>query len=166
MVEDYKKYLEEAYTEHADTIYRLCYFKTGSIEQAEDLVQTVFIKYWDYTASGKKVDKTKSFLFQIARNLIIDFYCKKKSISLDYLEEEGFMPSGNEHSEIYATSEKNEVLKCVKKLQDKYQEVVYLRIVEEYSMKEIAKLLNISAANVAVRCHRGIRELRKIYHHE
>ncbi|MBI3458698.1 sigma-70 family RNA polymerase sigma factor [Candidatus Azambacteria bacterium] len=159
MKESLEQQLTEAYESYSDVIYRLCLYKTSNGEQAEDLVQEVFIRFWDYLSKGGEIVNIKSFLYQIARNLIIDYYRKKKAESLDELQEDGFQLSGNDHEDIINQSEKNIAIGIINQLEEKYRDVVYLRLVEEMTMKEIGQTLAITANNVTVRFHRGMKQV-------
>lgn len=158
-MENKEKQFEEIYAENIDGIYRFCLYKTSSSEQAEDLTQETFIRFWNYISGGKEVESVKSFLYQIARNLITDYYRKKKTLSLDTLREQGFEASVNDDENIFNQSEKNIALQTIQKLDDKYRDVVYMRLVEDMDMKEIAKSLSITVNNATVRFHRGLKQL-------
>ena len=158
-MESLEQQLSEAYENHADVLYRLCLYKTSDHDHAEDLTQEVFMRFWDYLVKGGKVSNTKSFLYQIARNLLTDHYRKKRSQSLDTLKEKGFDPIGDSHEEIINASEKNIAIEIIGQLDEKYRDVVYLRLVEELDMKEIAQTLKITANNATVRFHRGMKQL-------
>ncbi|MBX4200907.1 RNA polymerase sigma factor, partial [Candidatus Parcubacteria bacterium] len=77
----------DAYKQHADAIYRHCYFRVYNKDLAEDLTQETFIKTWKYIVEGKKVDNIKAFLYRVAVNLIIDHSRKKKALALDDVKE-------------------------------------------------------------------------------
>lgn len=158
-MENKEKQFEIIYTEHIDGIYRFCLYKTSDSRQAEDLTQEAFIRFWNYIGEGKEVESVKSFLYQIARNLITDYYRKKKAVSLDNLQEQGFETSGNDAENIINESEKNIALETIKKLDEKYRDIVYMRLVEDMEMKEIAKSLGITVNNTTVRFHRGLKQL-------
>ncbi|MCK4525285.1 MAG: RNA polymerase sigma factor, partial [Candidatus Andersenbacteria bacterium] len=76
----------EIYDFYVVRIFRFVYLKTSSKETAEDLTSDTFLKCWRYikqkNEAGKKEivknNKISSFLYKIARNLIIDHYRKKK----------------------------------------------------------------------------------------
>jgi len=158
-MENNKKQFEIIYAEHIDGIYRFCLYKTSDSRQAEDLTQEAFIRFWNYINEGKEVESVKSFLYQIARNLITDYYRKKKTLSLDSLQEQGFEASGHDAENIVNESEKNIALGAIQKLDDKYRDIVYMRLVEDMEMKEIAKSLSITVNNATVRFHRGLKQL-------
>ncbi|MDB5260420.1 MAG: polymerase sigma factor, sigma-70 family [Candidatus Nomurabacteria bacterium] len=158
---DFKQRLTVAYTNHSDSLFRLCLYKTSSNETAKDILQETYLRYWDYLSQGKIVDSEKAFLFQIARNLIIDYYRKKKSVSLDSLKEEGFDPGDASHNKIVNEAEVNIAIETINNLDEKYKDVVYMRLIEDMPMEEIGRSLGISANTATVRFHRGMKQLEK-----
>ena len=155
--------LEKAYEEFSDAIFRYCYFHTGSREKALDLTQDTFVKTWDYVSGRREVENLRPFLYRVAKNLIIDERRKKKSDSLDKMQENGFELS-SEESEIAIREnifEARLALKTIERLGDKYKEVIILRFVEDLSVKDIARILKKSENTVSVRIHRAIEKLKK-----
>ncbi len=77
------------YKSESDKLFRYCWMRISSREQAIDTVQESFMKLWDALEKcrkdGTQIESQRAMLFAIARNLIIDWYRKKKSISLDVL---------------------------------------------------------------------------------
>jgi len=69
----------KVYDEYSAGVYRYCYFRLNSREDAEDLTSTVFHKTWDYLAQGKKIDNMRAFLYRVAHNQIVDLYKKNPS---------------------------------------------------------------------------------------
>ncbi len=159
-----KKRFESEYREYVDVIYRLCLFKLNNSDHAYDVTQDVFTKYFVYLEKKGSPKSPKSFLYQIARNQIIDYYRKKKTESLDVLQENGFEPEEQRHGETYIErqSEYNIVYKTLMSLDEHYRDVLYLRLIEENSISEIAELLNISPNNVSVRINRGKKKLQEV----
>jgi len=158
--------LEEKFTQiydmHADAIYRFCFYKTSDGPQAQDLTQEVFLKYWGYISKGNEVSNPSGLLFQIARNIIVDFYRKRKSISLDQLQEEGFELATAGDKEMINYSEINIALQFIQKLEETYRDIVFMRLVEEMSFEEISKALNTNVNNSTVRFHRGMKKLKNL----
>src|SRR4051812_29307947 len=80
----------QLYTTEADAIFRYCFIRTSQREVARDLTQDTFMRLWNTLSGDKEIRNCRAFLFTVARNLIIDWYRKKKPESLDILvEEEG-----------------------------------------------------------------------------
>ena len=103
----------------------------------------------------------RGFLYQIARNLIIDHYRKKSTSSLDQLSESGFDPANEEKSVVddFALGEAMEIIEA---LDQKYREPILLRFVEEMTIKEIALLLKEEENTISVRIHRGLEKIRSL----
>jgi len=112
--------------------------------------------------TGKEILNMKAFLYQIARNLITDFYRKKKTTSLDQLQNQGFEASSDDHEQIENRIEIEFMVKIIEKLDQKYRDVVYLKLVEEMNIEEIAQSLEITRNNVTVRYHRGMKHLKSL----
>src|SRR3989344_7488002 len=68
----------ELYREHAPKLFKYCYFRVNSKEDAEDLAGQVFMKTWDYITQGNTIDNMRAFLYRSAHNLIVDFYKTSK----------------------------------------------------------------------------------------
>ncbi len=156
------------YNEHSDSIFRYCFLRVSDRNVAIDLTQDVFMRYWNSLTAGTDVENDKAFLFTIARNCIIDWYRKKKTLSLEGLQEE------NEDTEEFAIidddaktvqefgAEGRFLLTKIKELPPTAQQILYLRYIEDMKIPEIAQVLGIHENAVSVRIHRGLEELRKI----
>ncbi|MFA6278709.1 MAG: sigma-70 family RNA polymerase sigma factor [Candidatus Paceibacterota bacterium] len=159
----------QLYTNESDAIYRFCLLRTSDKDVAVDLMQDTFMRFWNVLSQGeKKVENKRAFLFTVARNSIIDWYRKKKTLSLDALAEgsetdaETFMPVGQKKEDIEMTHEAKFLLERIRELDPLYQQVVYLRFVEGLGPKDIAEIIGESANVVSVRINRGLQQLRKV----
>jgi RNA polymerase sigma-70 factor (ECF subfamily) len=152
----------EAYDAYADAIFRHCYFRVYDREQARDLVQETFIRTWEYLAKGEEVENIRAFLYRVANNLVIDHARKKKSVSLDMLEEQGFNPSVNPQERLERTLDAQFVLQVLQELDAEYRQVVIMRYIDDLGPKDIAVALGESENVVSVRLHRALAKLRKL----
>lgn len=152
----------KSYEDFADAIFRHCFFRVSNREIALDLTQETFTKTWDYIFAGKEIDDIRSFLYKVAGNLIIDYYRKKKSTSLDLLQEDGFDLRDDDHEKIRDFSEGQEILRVVEKLDDGHKTVIIMRFVEGFTPKEIANVLDVTENVVSVRINRGLKKIREI----
>jgi len=157
-----KEEFEGLFSNFSDVVYRLCLYKTGSVVKAEELTQETFLRVWKSMASGKTLERPKSYIYQIARNLIVDYYKENKPISLDQLSEEGFEPTdGSTSPETLA--EVSMIKNGINSLEKDYREVIYLKFVEGLSVKEIASILGVSENLVSVRINRGKKKLDDLF---
>ena len=164
-----KNQFNQLYTDESDAIYRFCLLRVSDKEVALDSMQDTFMRFWDVLLRGeKKVENERAFLFTIARNSIIDWYRKKKTLSLDALAEnaeadvESFMPAGQGRGDLEMAHEATYLMDKIRELEPSYQQVVYLRYVEGLGPKDIAGIVGESENAISVRLNRGIKQLRMI----
>ena len=159
-----KAYFLSIYDKHADEIFRFCFMKVSNKEKAEDLTQDAFMRYWQSLRKGEAIRNDRAFLYTLARNLIIDWYRKKKESSLDAIQEEGIEFEGVGRVDVEQAAEMNEVLAIVNELDDASRDVILLRYVEGWSPQQIAELSNESANAVSVRLNRAIKKVQEKIH--
>lgn len=152
--------LQQAYDEHGDAIFRYCYFKVSDREKALDITQDVFVKVWQYLLADNEVENMKALLYKVARNLVIDEYRKKKFDSLDTLSDAGFEPADVAQLDTISIVEAGLLVEKIQALPEMYSDVVYMRYVDDLSVKEIAETLGEQENTISVRIHRGLHKLR------
>ncbi|MBI2607927.1 MAG: RNA polymerase sigma factor [Candidatus Doudnabacteria bacterium] len=150
----------KAYDEYADSIYRHCYFRVFQKEQAQDLVQDTFTKTWEYLSKGNTIENIRAFLYRTATNLIVDQSRKPSELSLESAMEEGFEPQAVENIEVNVDTEI--LVNRLKDLEEPYREVIILKYIEGFKIKEIAEILDKSENIISVRLHRGAKKLKEI----
>ncbi len=149
----------KAYDDFSNDIFRFTFLKTKNREMALDITQETFTKVWEYIESGKEIGHMRGFLYQIARNLVIDHYRKKTTSSLDWLAEAGFDPASDDREDV-DDFEIKEAMDIIDNLDPKYREPIMLRYMEDLSIKEIAKILDEEENTISVRIHRGLEKIR------
>jgi RNA polymerase sigma factor (sigma-70 family) len=154
----------ESFDSYSDAIFRFCLMKTSNKELAEDFTQETFMRYWQSLREGKTMTNPRSYLYTIANNMIIDWYRKKKSVSLDALEESGFEAEALSMLGADNESEVKGILDAISDLDAKDKEVVLLRFVEGLDPKDIAEILEETANVVSVRINRAIEKVQKRLH--
>lgn len=154
----------QAYDTFADAIYRHIYFRIFNRDAAKDLMQDTFARTWDYLRKGKEVQNLKAFLYKVANNLIIDEYRKKKEISLDGLQKNGFDAESRDQEKIAIEIENSNTLRHIRKLEPHHRDILVMRYVNDLSIREIAEIIGQSENVVSVRINRGVKELKKLLH--
>lgn len=157
-----REYFTEIHTAHMDSVFRFCMVKVPTREIAQDITQEVFMRCWQTMREGTPIEHAQAFLFTVARNLITDWYRKKKSASLDAIREEGIEFSTDDHTDILRQSEMREALECIGKLDDASREVLVLRYVEGLPPSEIAEILGEPVNRISVRINRAIKKVQEI----
>lgn len=152
------------YDQYEPKIYRFILLRTSRREEAEDLTHQVFLNAWQrigaYRSEGHPFG---SWLYRIARNLVIDHYrTKKNQVSLDEVDPEifSFAPAHEETMDRKMLFAK--VTKAMLTLKQEHQDVLIMRFVEELSHKEIAETLGKTEGAIKLLQHRAIQGLKKI----
>ncbi len=157
---------EAIYSIQSDAIFRFCLIRVSDREQALDITQETFVRLWQNMLEGKEILNDRAFLYTVARRLIIDWYRKKKSLSLDSIvsENEGgydILDDKTTVGNILLGAESRYLLEKINELDSSYHDPLYLRFVEDLSPPQIGEILGISANAASVRINRGLIELRK-----
>jgi len=151
----------ELYQQNADSIFRLCLFKTSNREVALDLSQDIFTRTWAYLAKGNEVDNLRAFLFTVARNRIKDYYKKRKTLTLQqaHLESlEDYLPSTSNATD---SAEISELIDMIKRLPPDQAELLQLRYIEDLPLEEIALIYNVRPNTLSVKIHRILAKIRQ-----
>ncbi len=154
----------KAYDEFSDAIFRHCFFKLSDRELAKDVLQDVFMRTWEYMSQKGEIKNIKAFLYQVANNLIIDQYRKRKyNLSLEEMKETGFDVPSKEKRDAYFSAEVRNIMEIIKKLDPIYKDVLFFRYVDDLSPKDIAEILNESESVISVRLNRGIKKIQEFF---
>lgn len=150
------------YESQSDSLFRFVFFRVSDHEVAKDIVQDAFLKMWQTIDTGRKIENERAFLFRIAGNLVIDRYRKVKEYSLDSLAEEGFDAPTDSGEPIEVKIDADLALELLQSIPEKYRDAVWLRMVEEWSVKDIADLSSETENVISVRIHRGLKIWRDL----
>lgn len=159
-----KAYFLQIHDSYADDIYRFCLLKVSNRELAQDLTQEVFTRFWQALREGTVMRSERALLYTVARNLIIDWYRKKKESSLDVLTEAGLEFTGEGAADVEREALMGEALRMINELDEPSREALLMRYVEGLSPKEIADLTGESANAVSVRLNRAMKKVRVLMH--
>lgn len=153
------------YETYKNTMYSVSYDITKHEQDAEDIVAESMIKVIsilhkiDKESIGKT--KCKNLAITIAKNTAIDYVRKKEHEPIP-VETVEFYQNDKSTEELYIDMENyQELIECIGSLEDKYKDVLRLKILYRFSSKEIAVILNITEANVNMRFSRAKKILRE-----
>lgn len=149
-----------AYDQYSGPISRHCSYRVYDRERGKDLMQEVFLRGWEYLAKGAEVQNMRAFLYRIAGNLIIDESRKKRSVSLERMQEQGFDPGKDETEQWKRRIDRKWIISMLGQLDQGYRDILVMRYVHDLSPSEIAENKGMSANTVSVRIYRGLKQLR------
>lgn len=149
-------------------LLRYLLYLTGQRELAEDLFQETWMRVLLRGEQFKGNARFDTWLFTIARNLVIDMRRRRTMVSLDAMgepegEERAFEVAADEPSpfDVYRSQERAEVLaEALLTLEALQREVLVLRFHEDLSLEEIAKVTSAPLSTVKSRLYRGLAALK------
>jgi RNA polymerase sigma-70 factor (ECF subfamily) len=153
----------EIYDHYRRSIFRYLYYRVGDQQTAEDLTSEVFLRMIEKISYYQ--DQRTSFqawLFQIARNLSIDYYRKRKTQTNIALEEDfpGTVEEPLELVDRELTIEK--LSRALRKLSDNQRDVIVLRFVVGMPIGEVAETLHKTEDSIKGLQRRALLTLREI----
>lgn len=148
------------------TIFRIAYRITGSRSDAEDVLQTVFLRLTPNNARRNLSPNPKGYLSRAAINASLDLIrsrTRANSVSLDVVDFDQIPKlSAPSPEDDFADAELRELIRhAVAKLEGRAAAAFALRYFEGYDNNQIANLLGMSQMVVAVTLHRARARLRK-----
>jgi RNA polymerase sigma-70 factor (ECF subfamily) len=163
--------LDELIVTYQHRLMRYLLYLTGNREMAEDLFQEVWMRVLVRGAQFNGKARFGTWLFTIARNLVIDQKRKRTVSSLDEMLEGkseddrpmSFEVAGDEPSSFdrFASLEDRErIAGALMEMDTLYREVLVLRFHEELSLDEIAKVTRAPLSTVKSRLYRGLAAIK------
>jgi len=135
---------------YSDGVFRFIVKNLRHEEDARDIVQTAFEKLW---RNREQVDneKSKSYLFTVAYNQMIDHLRKSKRIQL---KEEFSAETKIQHSNFNSNAKKI-LMEALNRLNETQKSLVMLKDYEGYSYEEIGEIMGLTESQVKVYLHRA-----------
>ena len=148
--------LKNLTTKYSDMIYHIALRYLNTKDDAEDIVQEVFMRYIANIKDGKLFETEeyeKCWLIRVTMNLCCNEICsarRRKSLPFNDIL----------YCELDISSE-NLLYNAVNKLNNRYKEPFILFYIEDMKVSEISKVLGISEANVKTRLKRAREQVKE-----
>src|SRR5664279_639768 len=163
--------LDELIVLYQHRLMRYLLYLTGNREMAEDLFQEVWMRVLVRGAQFNGKARFGTWLFTIARNLVIDQRRKRAMASLDELFEGGseddrpmaLEVAGDDPTpfdRFSSLEDRERIAGALMELDTLYREVLVLRFHEELSLEEIATVTRAPLSTVKSRLYRGMAALK------
>ena len=152
----------EIYNLYFKKIYRFIYFRVSHKETAEDLAEDVFLKVYGKLGSIHSSNSFEAWLYQIARNSVIDYY-RQKQANVALEEIENTLTYEKNVIDLVNLEERQKILlKLLKELATEQQIVIKLKFFENLDNHEIAEMLHKNEGAIRVIQFRAISKLKEL----
>jgi len=160
--------LESLFQRHQDRVFRTAYRVTGSPADAEDVLQTVFLRVAGRQEAAETADNAEAYFSRAAVNASLDLLRSRKrsrAVAFDDVEERAsiatFVSKDNPASHQEDRELRELIRDAVARLGATAGQMFALRYFEGHGNAEIAKIMNTSPLVVGVTLHRARMRLRK-----
>ncbi len=150
------------YERYLESIYRYIRTRVAEDRTAEDLTETVFLRSYESLSRYKEKGlRFSAFLYQIARNLLVDHYRQKEEeLPLESADQISVSPSRID--DIIVIQDQVDRLRVgLEALPEEYREIIRLRVLLELSTTECAQWIGRSEGAVRVLLHRAMKALKR-----
>jgi RNA polymerase sigma-70 factor (ECF subfamily) len=130
---------------------------------SQDLTQNLFYRMIRYRNSYKNEYSVKSWMYQMARNLHIDF-CKEEKRSEElFLVTENYQTDVSDEPDDFPEDDYERLERSLARLNSEQRELIILSKYQGLKYEEISRIVNQSVPAIKVAMHRAIKQLRGIY---
>ena len=152
-----EQYFNEFYNNNYNLVYRISFSILKDKENSEDVTQNVFEKIYKLP-NDKLADNFEStWLYTVTKNESLQYIRKNKfNIPLD----ENINVIKSDNNEIDDIAENEDYKKMVKKLNKKEEQIVSLKVLSEFTFKEIGEILSMPTATVQWYYYKSIKSLK------
>jgi RNA polymerase sigma-70 factor (ECF subfamily) len=147
-------------------VFLLAYSYFHNKEDALDIVQETFLRFYQKAHMFKKGKNFQNWLLQIAKNICIDYYRKHHSKGNEWGREENIedvhLPSHNK-GQSHSSSDLREIIsRCLEKLSERQRMIFVMKHYNQLQYNEIAQILDIASGTVKSLHFKAVRNLRTL----
>ena len=150
---------------YLDRLVRYAFSRLGNLQDAEDVVQEVFVRSFADRSKRRKITAVGPYLYRSVANACTDFV-RKRSSAAKLREEVGVeeLPARGDNPShvVEAADELRRTEEVLRHLPQAQAEVVRLRVFEGLRLNEIADVVGCSVNTVCSRLRYGFRKLRDL----
>ena len=145
------EFLEQTIEKYSNMVYRLAMARTRNIETSEDVYQEVFLRLARKMPEFESEEHKKAWLIRVTIN------CSKSILNSSFIKHRADL----DENLSFETPERHDIYYAVLNLPIKYRTVIHLYYYENYSIKEISKILKLNENTIKTRLSRARQELEK-----
>lgn len=151
---------ERIIDEHQQQLFSFAFFRVGSYEVAQDIVQEVFIKFYENSRHLSAANNVKAYLLKTVSNACTDYL--RKNGKIQFVAIEHFVNELTNEDEERCISEYLRIDDILGNLPVDQGEILRLKFVDSLNFVEISELLDVNVNTVKSRYKYAIEKLRNL----
>jgi RNA polymerase sigma factor (sigma-70 family) len=165
VVNEHRPSLEALFRDHHDRVFLAAYRVCGNVQDAEDVLQSVFLRLLHWSARRTVGVNPSSYLSKAAINASLDILRAKRrrpTVALDESGDEADPLAPPADIDVHRAEQRNHLRVALASLSPRPAEMFALRYFEDFGNAEIAELMGTSSSSVAVTLHRTRDRLQEL----
>ena len=153
---------KQRFMPHYKLLYRVAYHLTGNAQDAEDLLQDMYLKLWQKREDLKEETDTQAYLVTMMKNLFIDQRRHKHLDASEAIEAHASPPDERSlDHQIDARDEVQQVEGLIRKLSERDAKIIQMHLMEDRSYEEIENDTGLSQGNIRIIVMRAKKKLKQ-----
>ena len=167
---------ERLLREHVPALYRSAYRWTGVVDRAEDLVQQLLVRLYPRLAELRKLDQVRPWALRVMYRIFVDQLRRERSSPVQFGaepdatdtdlpggEDEAWLDPGPGPAEVVEQQLTQErLLRAWEQLGEEHRMVLSMHDIEDYTLPELARIMDIPLGTLKSRLHRARARLREL----
>lgn len=161
--------------EHVPAFYRSAYRWTGAVDRAEDLVQQLLLRLYPRLAELRELDQIRPWALRVMYRIFVDQLRRERSSPVQFgadpvvddeaaaAEDEAWLDPGPGPQDLAEQSVTQErLLRAWSQLGEEHRVVLAMHDIEDYTLPELAQIMEIPLGTLKSRLHRARARLREL----
>lgn len=167
---------DELMREHIPTLYRSAYRWTGAVDRAEDLVQELLLRLYPRLPELRAVDRVRPWAFRVMYRIFVDQLRREHSSPVQFGAdmhtgssspegeggEEFIDPTAGPAEIVEQQLSQERIVEVWAQLSEEHRVVLSMHDIEDYSLPELAQIMDVPIGTMKSRLHRARTRLREL----
>jgi len=153
---------KQRFMPHYRLLYRVAYHLTGNAQDAEDLLQDMYLKLWQKRDNLPEEAMTEAYLVSMMRNLFVDQRrLKRLDVSAELKTDDEPPDERSLDHQIVARDELRQMEGLISELSERDAQVIKMHVMEDRSYEEIEHDTGLSQGNIRIIVMRTKKKLKE-----
>ncbi|HKR34290.1 MAG TPA: RNA polymerase sigma factor [Steroidobacteraceae bacterium] len=165
---------ERLLREHVPALYRAAYRWTGAVDRAEDLVQQLLVRLYPRLAELRALDQLRPWALRVMYRIFVDQLRRERASPVQFgadpaasddlpAEDDAWIDPGPGPLELTDRDVTQErLLRAWERLGEEHRMVLSMHDIEDYTLPELARIMDIPLGTLKSRLHRARARLREL----